>query len=251
MAIFVLIGLYFPQVLRYFDTCMPNSVIISTHNISKTYHLGEVAVLALKNVSLDIQTGDFIIITGRNGAGKSTLMHNLAVLDRPDSGEIFVEGQEVTKQTKNQRTELRLHKLGYIFQEYALIAELSALENVMIPAMMLGSRSTCRQRAEELLAMVGLQKHDRHLPSQLSGGEQQKVAIARALINNPMIIFADEPTANLDTTAAKEVLGIFQRLNREQHRTVIMVSHEPEETIYANRLIKMSDGIVAEDRRIT
>ena len=119
----------------------------------------------------------------------------------------------------------------------------------MIPAMMLGSRSACRERAEELLAMVGLQKHDRHLPSQLSGGEQQKVAIARALINDPMIIFADEPTANLDTVAAKEVLGIFLHLNKELKRTVIMVTHEPEETVYANRLVHMSDGKISEDRR--
>jgi putative ABC transport system ATP-binding protein len=216
---------------------MSDSAIISTRNISKTYHLGEVAVPALKNVSLDIQAGDFIIITGRNGAGKSTLMHNLAVLDRPESGEIIIGGHDVTKMTKKERTELRLRKLGYIFQEYALISELSALENVMIPAMMLGSMSACRQRAEGLLA------------SQLSGGEQQKVAIARALINDPKIIFADEPTANLDTVAAKEVLGIFKRLNKEQKRTVIMVTHEPEETAYANRLIQMSDGKIASDRR--
>jgi putative ABC transport system ATP-binding protein len=223
--------------------------LISAKNLSRTYHLGEVAVPALKNVTVDIKEGDFVVITGRNGAGKSTLLHNLAVLDHPDGGEVYVHGQAITKLTKRQRLELRLTQLGYIFQEYALIAELTALENVMLPAMMIGPMNASRKRAEELLSVVGLEKHGNHLPSQLSGGEQQKVAIARALINNPEIIFADEPTANLDTTAARDVLKIFQKLNREQKRTVIMVTHEPEETKYANRLIEMSDGKILSDRR--
>jgi putative ABC transport system ATP-binding protein len=227
---------------------MPKSVI-SAKKLSKTYHLGEVAVKALHDVTVDINEGDFVVITGRNGAGKSTLMHNLAVLDRPDGGEIIINGQEVTSMTKKQRLELRLTELGYIFQEYALIAELSALENVMLPAMMLGPISACRKRAEDLLTMVGLQKHNQHLPSQLSGGEQQKVAIARALINNPQILFADEPTANLDTVAAKEVMLLFQKLNREQKHTIIMVTHEPEETAFANRVIQMTDGRIATDNQ--
>jgi ABC-type lipoprotein export system ATPase subunit len=227
---------------------MPNPVI-AAKNLSRTYHLGEVAVPALQNVSIDINEGDFVVITGRNGAGKSTLMHNLAVLDRPDGGEIYIHDQEVTKMTKKQRLELRLTELGYVFQEYALIAELSALENVMLPAMMLKPMSRCKNRAGELLAMVGLPKHMEHLPSQLSGGEQQKVAIARALINDPKILFADEPTANLDTVAAREVMNIFKTLNHEQKRTVIMVTHEPEETAYANRLVQMSDGKILVDKR--
>lgn len=224
-------------------------VIIAAKNISKIYHLGEVTVPALQNLSVDVQRGDFLVITGRNGAGKSTLMHNLAVLDRPDSGEIYIYHHEVAKMVKKERIALRLHKLGYIFQEYALIAELSALENVMLPAMMLGPMRASQQRAIELLTMVGMEKHLQQLPSQLSGGEQQKVAIARALINNPEILFADEPTANLDTIAAQEVMALFKKLNGEQQRTIVMVTHEPEETAFANRIIKLSDGKLISDSR--
>lgn len=226
------------------------SPIIRAQNISKTYHLGEVEVHALRDVSLDINEGDFVTITGRNGAGKSTLMHNLAVLDRPDSGRIIINGNDVTKMTKMQRLELRLRHLGYIFQEYALIAELSALENVIMPAMMLESVKSARKRAERLLKTMDLEHHSKHLPSQLSGGQQQKVAIARSLINNPMILFADEPTANLDSVAAREVLEIFVKLNREGHHTIVMVTHEDEETKYANRLVRLSDGRIIDDRRI-
>ncbi len=225
------------------------SSIISATNLNKTYHLGEVKVCALQDVSLDINAGDFVVITGRNGAGKSTLMHNLAVLDRPDSGEIIINGNDVTKMTKEQRTELRLRHLGYIFQEYALIAELSALENVMLPAMMLGPTRVARAKAQQLLMTFGLQHHMDHLPSQLSGGQQQKLAIARALINDPVLLFADEPTANLDSVAAHEVLEIFQRLNNDGGHTIVMVTHEPEETAYANRLVQLVDGRIVSDER--
>ena len=226
----------------------PSSVISAKH-LSKTYRLGEVEVHALRDVSLDINAGDFVVITGRNGAGKSTLMHNLAVLDRPDSGEIVINGTDVTKLKKIQRLELRLWHLGYIFQEYALIAELSALENVMLPAMMLGSYRAAKTRAEVRLKQFGLEHHSTHLPSQLSGGQQQKLAIARALINDPMILFADEPTANLDSVAAKEVLDIFRNLNKDGGHTIVMVTHEEEETIYANRLVQLVDGRIALDER--
>ncbi len=230
---------------------MPNPLpVISAKHLSKTYRLGEVEVHALRDVSLEIDRGDFIVITGRNGAGKSTLMHNLAVLDRPDSGEIVINGTDVTKLKKIQRLELRLWHLGYIFQEYALIAELTALENVMMPAMMIDPLKDARKKAETLMKRFGLERHQSHLPSQLSGGQQQKVAIARSLINDPMILFADEPTANLDTIAAKEVLDIFVRLNKEHGHTIVMVTHEDEETRSANRLIKLSDGRITEDRRI-
>lgn len=229
---------------------MPDpSPVISAKNLSKTYRLGEVEVHALRDVSLDIDTGDFIAITGRNGAGKSTLMHNLAVLDRPDIGEIIINGSDVTKMTKLQRLELRLQRLGYIFQEYALIAELSALENVMLPAMMLGSYREAEKKAGVLMKRFGLEHHRSHLPSQLSGGQQQKVAIARSLINDPMILFADEPTANLDTVAAREVLDIFVHLNKDHHHTIVMVTHEQEETRHANRIVELVDGSVASDRR--
>lgn len=227
---------------------MADNTIITVRGISKTYHSGEVVVRALQNISLTIGQGDFVIITGRNGAGKSTLMHNLAVLDRPDSGQIIMDDHDVTKLTDFQRTELRLNRLGYVFQDYALIAELSALENVMLPAMMIQPVKACRARAAKLLNLVGLDRHARRLPSQLSGGEQQKVAIARALVNDPEIIFADEPTANLDSIAAKDVLNTFTKLNSDHRHTIVMVSHEPEETAYANRVIQLADGKIISDR---
>jgi len=176
--------------------------------------LGEIQVKALRGVSLTIAYGDFLVITGRNGSGKSTLLHQLGLLDHPNAGEIFFDGQEVTRMPEKRRTELRLRNIGYIFQEFALIPELTALENVMLPAMMIGATGSGRKRAEELLAQVDLESNLDHLPSQLSGGEQQKVAIARALINDPMIIIADEPTANLDSVAAADVISVFQSLNR-------------------------------------
>lgn len=228
---------------------MDISSLIIAKDLTKTYHLGEVSVHALEHVTIDINRGDFVVITGRNGAGKSTLMHNLAVLDRPDSGEIIINGHDVTKLKKYERTELRLQKLGYIFQEYALIAELSALENIMLPAMMLGSFKAAKEKALAMLKQFGLEDHATHLPSQLSGGQQQKIAIARALINDPMILFADEPTANLDSVAAKEVLGIFRHLNRDAGHTIVMVTHEQDETIHANRLVEMADGKVVRDER--
>ncbi|MFA5069889.1 MAG: ABC transporter ATP-binding protein [Patescibacteria group bacterium] len=216
--------------------------IIKVKNLFKTYKLGEVRVPALSGVSLEINEGDFLIITGRNGSGKSTLLRQLALVDRPNEGEIYIGGKEVAKMSTKERRAMRLNKLGYIFQEYALIPELTALENVMIPAMMLQSSKECRGRAKELLDKVGLGHRFDNLPSQLSGGEQQKVAIARALVNDPEVLFADEPTANLDTVAAKEVLGIFKHLNEHDKHTIIMVTHETEEEVYANRLIKLADG---------
>lgn len=218
------------------------SKIITVKNITKVYKLGEVKVPALNGVSLDINKGDFLIITGRNGSGKTTLLRQLGLLDRPDTGEIYLNNREVTKMPERQRLQLRLRYLGYIFQEYALIAELTALENVCLPAMMLEHTKTAKKRAAELLAKVSLEKKMKNLPRQLSGGEQQKVAIARALINNPEVIFADEPTANLDTMAANDVISVFKRLNKEENHTIVMITHEPEETVHANRIIKLQDG---------
>lgn len=219
----------------------PTSTIL-VENIVKTYRLGEVKVEALNDVSLTINEGDFFIITGRNGSGKSTLLHQLGLLDRPDSGEICLHGQEVTTMPEKARSNLRLRYLGYIFQEYALMAELTALENVMLPAMMIESPRVCKKRARELLAKVGLEKKMNNLPRQLSGGEQQKVAIARALVNDPTVIFADEPTANLDSVAAKDVLSIFKNLNEHDNHTIVMITHEREETPYGNKVIRLSDG---------
>ncbi len=218
--------------------------VIQVKDLQKTYTLGEVKVEALKGVTLSIAYGDFLVVTGRNGSGKSTLLHQLGLLDHPDGGEIFFAGQEVTHMPEKRRTEIRLRSIGYIFQEFALIAELTALENVMLPAMMIGAAGSARKRAEELLHQVDLESNLDHLPSQLSGGEQQKVAIARALINDPMIIIADEPTANLDSIAAADVISIFQTLNREEDHTIVMVTHEVEETTCGNRVIALADGLL-------
>ncbi|MEI7792016.1 MAG: ABC transporter ATP-binding protein [Candidatus Berkelbacteria bacterium] len=216
--------------------------IIQADKVSKTYHTGGAEIRALSDISLVILPGDFIMITGRNGSGKSTLLHQLALLDFPDSGEVIINNQKTTELSEQLRMDFRLSSLGYIFQEYALIAELTAIENVMLPAMMLESSEKAKKKAAQLLDKVGLTNKHNRLPSELSGGEQQKVAIARALVNSPRIIFADEPTANLDTIAAKEVLNIFKTLNEKDGITIVMVTHEPEELEYASRLIHLSDG---------
>jgi putative ABC transport system ATP-binding protein len=216
--------------------------IIKTDNISKIYDSGGVQFKALDRVSINVLAGEFLMITGRNGSGKSTLLHQLALLDKPDKGEVFIEGEKTTHLSERKRMDFRLSQLGYIFQEYALIAELTALENVMLPAMMLMSSRSAKKKAIQVLTQVGLKGKYNRLPAQLSGGEQQKVAIARALINHPIIIFADEPTANLDTIASKDVLEIFKYLNQKEGITIIMITHEPEELVYANRIIQLSDG---------
>jgi len=221
---------------------MTKDYILKTENISKIYHSGGVDFKALDDVSINVEAGEFIMITGRNGSGKSTLLHQLALLDSPNNGEIVVEGQKTSHLHEKVKMDLRLSQLGYIFQEYALIAELTALENVMLPAMMLTSSKLAKKKAIELLTKIGLESKYKRLPSELSGGEQQKVAIARALINDPTIIFADEPTANLDTIASKDVLEIFKLLNEKEGITIVMITHEPEELVYASRIIQLSDG---------
>lgn len=216
--------------------------VIAVDELTRTYHLGDVEVNALRAVSLSVNKGDFLIITGRNGSGKSTLLHQLGLLDRPDSGSIHLGEREVSRMREKERSEIRLRELGYIFQEFALIAELTALENVMLPSMMFERTSDCRKKALAILEAVELEGQMEHLPRQMSGGEQQKVAIARALMNDPSVIFADEPTANLDLVSAQEVLEIFRRLNGEQGHTIVMITHELEETAYGNRIITLSDG---------
>ncbi len=223
-------------------TCMQNTQAVSIKNLVKDYGAGDNVTRAVNSVSLDISPGEFLMITGRNGSGKSTLMHIMALLDEPTKGEIFINGKDLSHVKASAKSKLRLRELGYIFQEYALIAELTALENVMLPAMMLAGRKAARQKAQELLKKVNLEKKQKRLPTQLSGGEQQRVAVARSLINDPKIIFADEPTANLDSIASVEVLEIFKKLNRDEGITIVMVTHEPEELAYASRVINLSDG---------
>ena len=218
--------------------------MIRVKNLQKIYGCGDAAVHALKGIDMQVKTGEFIAIMGRSGSGKSTLLHLLGLLDMPDSGEIYIDDVDVLKLNEPQRAGFRLEKLGYIFQEYSLLGELTILENVYLPAMCSGIRdnSDFRKRAEEILDNVGLEGRLNHYPHETSGGEQQRVAIGRALINRPRILFADEPTASLDAASAKVVLDLFKKLNKELGQTIVMVTHEQEDRKYADHVIWLSDG---------
>ncbi len=217
------------------------------YELTKIYNIGKVKVKALDGVSFTVPDGDIFAIMGRSGSGKSTLLRQMGLLDRPTSGSVFFDKQEVSKLTEGDRTKLRLKYMGYVFQEYALLGELTAYQNVCLPGMMLGGRDNdYKERAKELLQMVGLSKRIRHYPKELSGGEQQRVAIARALINNPRILLADEPCANLDTISSQSVMETLVRLNSELRVSIIFVSHDPADRKYARSVIVLSDGRIAE-----
>jgi putative ABC transport system ATP-binding protein len=217
--------------------------MLEVRNLVKIYRLGSVTIKALADVTFNVPEGRMICITGKSGSGKSTLLRQMGLLDRPTSGHIFFNGKDVTRFSDFSRSRLRLTFLGYVFQEYALLQELTAHENVYLPGLMLGNgKINCRDRARELLDMVGLGGRWRHRPKELSGGEQQRVAIARALINSPRVLFADEPCANLDTVSSQMVMETLVRLNKELGLTIIFVSHEPEDKKYATDWIMLSDG---------
>lgn len=216
--------------------------MITVKNIIKEFQNGDVLTQVLKGVSLDINSGEFVAIMGKSGAGKSTLMYQMSLLDHPTSGSIMVDNQEVTMLSHDERTKFRLDNLGYIFQDYALVPELTAVENIMVPLLMQGkSEVEARTIALASLSKIGLAHRENNLPSQLSGGEQQRVSIARAVAHNPKILFADEPTANLDSESSKAVIDIFRSLHAAG-QTIVMVTHEPEYTTYCDRIITLSDG---------
>ena len=205
--------------------------------------MGKVEVRALDDVSLEIAAGAMVCIMGKSGSGKSTLLRQLGLIDLPSEGRIWLHGQEVTGLPEHERTDLRLRRLGYVFQEYALLPELTAAENIYLPAMMAGQPGrACRDRAADLLDLVDLGPRAGHRPKELSGGEQQRVAIARAMVNEPAIIYADEPTANLDTRSAQTVMQTLRKLNNTLGVTVVFVSHDPDDAQYASQLIHLSDG---------
>ena len=218
--------------------------MIFMEQLHKTYGHGLTATHALKGIDLKIETGEFVAIMGRSGSGKSTLLHILGLLDVPTSGGILVDQKNVLKLNEGEKARFRLEKLGYVFQEYSLLPEMTILENVYVPAVCLGSENGYRKRASELLEIVGLGERLKHYPNEVSGGEQQRASIARALINRPKILFADEPTASLDISSAKIVLELFEKLNRETGQTIVMVTHEPEDEKYVNRVIWLRDGLV-------
>lgn len=202
--------------------------------------------MALKGVSLEIAEGEFVALMGRSGSGKSTLLHQLGLLDMPTEGSVLINKFDVLSLTDSERTKFRLQYLGYVFQEYALIAEFTALENVFFPAMALGDNDA-KERAEHLLDLVGLKDRMHHYPNEMSGGEQQRVAIARSLINNPKVLFADEPTANLDTVSSEIIFKLFQKLNKELKQTILVVTHEPEDKRYVDRVIWLKDGLIEDE----
>ena len=217
--------------------------MITVSNLTRIYTVGKVEVRALVDVSLTLEPGDVTCVMGKSGSGKSTLLRQLGLIDRPTSGQIMLDGQDVTRLSDGARARMRLTRLGYIFQEFALLSELTAHENVYLPGMMLGGRdASYRRRAAELLGLVGLGDRIRHKPKELSGGEQQRVAIARALINNPRALFADEPCANLDSISSEVVMDTLLKLNREMGVTIVFVSHDPDDKKYAKRLIFLKDG---------
>ncbi|NJD52348.1 MAG: ABC transporter ATP-binding protein [Candidatus Methanoperedens sp.] len=217
--------------------------IIKTNNLKKSYMLGKVEVKALNGVDTCVEQGEFVAIMGPSGCGKSTFLNLTGMLDTPTSGEIYIEGNDVTNMNSNTRAEYRLKYIGFVFQFFNLFNELTVMENVMFP-MMLNKTSNYKERAKELLNLVGLGDRLSHLPSELSGGQQQRVTIARSLANDPKILLADEPTGNLDTKSSIEIIELFRKLNREQGQTIVMVTHSPEIGGMTDRIIHFRDGII-------
>jgi putative ABC transport system ATP-binding protein len=228
-----------------------DGLIIDARDITKTYQMGDVQVHALRGTSLQIRQRELVAVMGPSGSGKSTLMNILGCLDQPTSGEYFLEGMEIDQLDDNQLAEIRGRRIGFVFQTFNLLARTTALSNVELPLVYsgLGGRLR-RERAVAALDAVGLGDRLHHRPNELSGGQQQRVAIARALINRPSIILADEPTGNLDSKSGAEIMAIFQRLNEEQGITIIFVTHEPEIAQHTQRIVRLSDGRIVDDRPV-
>jgi putative ABC transport system ATP-binding protein len=223
--------------------------VISVHDVSKTYNIGEIAVHALRGVSLQIERGDLVAIMGSSGSGKSTLMNILGCLDIPTSGRYEIDGVDVSHMDEDDLSDLRNRKIGFIFQSFNLVPRTSALANVELPLAYAGLKGAERRRAaERALSSVAMKNRLHHQSSELSGGQQQRVAIARAIVTNPSLILADEPTGNLDSHSTEDVLAIFTRLN-EEGRTVVLITHEPDVAQQSKRVIRLSDGEVLEDHR--
>ncbi len=216
--------------------------MIHVKNLIKTYKDGEIETQVLKGIDFHVQEKDFVAIMGRSGAGKSTLLYQMSMLDEPSSGEILIDGVDVLSLTGQQKSTFRLKELGYVFQDYALLTDLTALENVALPLLMKGEdKKTAYKHATSVLEKVGLGHRINNVPSALSGGEQQRVSIARAIVHNPKILFADEPTANLDNESSKQVIAIFKELNKTG-QTIVMVTHEEEYALVAKRIVRLDDG---------
>lgn len=219
--------------------------IIEVKNLTKSFTDGLTVTQVLKGIDFEAEEGEFVAIMGRSGAGKSTFLYQVSLLDTPTSGSIKLNGHLTDHMTSSEKTHYRLMELGYVFQDYSLLPELTALENIMVPLLMQGiSNAVARQRAMKALESVNLAHRCGNLPSELSGGEQQRVSIARAITHKPKILFADEPTANLDSFSSRLVMDIFKKLNKEEGLTIVMVTHEEDYGKMADRIVKLSDGMV-------
>lgn len=224
--------------------------IIRGTNIHRRFGKGDLVTHVLKGIDISVAEGEYIAIMGKSGAGKSTLLYQLSVLDTPSEGQIFVDNTDILALNERERTSFRLHTLGYVFQDYALVPDLNARENVMMPILMRSENWVdARERADHSLDAVGLQNKYLNLPAELSGGEQQRVAIARAIAGEPKIIFADEPTANLDSVSGMQVIDLLGQLHKDNGMTIVMVTHEEEYTKDVNRILYMEDGKIIDERQ--
>ncbi|HID43893.1 MAG TPA: ABC transporter ATP-binding protein [Archaeoglobaceae archaeon] len=220
--------------------------VIELDNVKKVYNIGNIKVKALDGVSVTVESGEFISIMGPSGSGKSTFLNMVGCLDKPTSGRILINGIDTSALSDKELTKLRRDSIGFVFQHYNLIPTLTAFENVELPMIFRGASKSEREKAKEILSLVGLEKEVDRKPNELSGGQQQRVAIARALANNPSILLCDEPTGNLDTKSGKAVMDIIKNLNEEEGITVVLVTHNPAISKYAERTIRMIDGKIAE-----
>ncbi|RCK73834.1 MAG: Cell division transporter, ATP-binding protein FtsE [Anaerolineae bacterium] len=227
---------------------LSNPPVLRTENLTKIYRMGEVEVVALKEVNFAVQRGEFVAIMGASGSGKSTLLHLLGGLDTPTHGEVYFDGQALSKLNDDQITLLRRQKIGFIFQFYNLLPTLNAVENVALPLMIDGQQvSQYQAKVQELLHLVKLHGRENHRPDQLSGGQQQRVAIARAFVNQPQVVLADEPTGNLDSRSGKGILELLQSVCKELCTTIVMVTHDPKAASYADRVVFLKDGEIVNE----
>ncbi len=225
-----------------------SETVISVRNLVKTYVVGEVEVRALRGVSIDVKRGEFLAVTGSSGSGKSTLMHILAGLDKPTSGEVTIAGTEISKLNDSDLTKLRREHIGFIFQFFNLLPMLTAEENVLLPLSIAGEKPD-KAWVDELIDKIGLADRRKHRPSELSGGQQQRVAIGRALVSRPSIVFADEPTGNLDSKTSGEILELLEHSVQELEQTIVMVTHESRAAAIADRVLFLADGVIVRESK--